>query len=330
MHEIRPDWHHVTANVSSSIGRVCRGDTHTGCGLLIGIDRFLVPAHLVNGLCPSELQISFMLEAEQRCFPLDYPVLQILEINQSQDFCILQLGDLAGKLPGHSLPIPQVSFRAHDDEVLFIHMDSKGYKLASIVKPYANQYGSEHLYSNAITFYGSSGGCYFDASGSFLAMHLARATDQCGLSGHERKAIFAKDIAMRSDFSRVPICTPMQTPSSTSCCAPFADIDPTCFTNEGKPAINNTYGPITYYETFPGNDRGGGPRGIRITFPKERMEVSYKFDPNPHQVSKYNKQQELLYANATATFYQLYTQNNSFPRSFSFEAYGFIFTATYQ
>ena len=71
-----------------------------------------------------------------------------------------------------------------------------------------------------------------------------------------------------------------------------------------------------YVELKPKNDRGGGPRGIKIHRKgSEKGSQQYKLDPNPHDNTRYNKEQKAFYkevAQDLVTHY--YKDGKKFPR----------------
>lgn len=93
---------------------------------------------------------------------------------------------------------------------------------------------------------------------------------------------------------------------------------------EGKTII------MKYMEHFPGNPYGAGPRGVRINHKQIDGPRVYLFDLNPHDIKKYNKNQNELYQEAARAFLEAFSQRNEVPDNFTFSAYGLSFVATLQ
>jgi hypothetical protein len=88
-------------------------------------------------------------------------------------------------------------------------------------------------------------------------------------------------------------------------------------------------GTVQFWEHFPSNSRGPGPRGI--TFAAQGFfegKIGYHFEPNPHRVSAYNRNQSLLYVRAAEAFEAVLRKSAPPPDTFTFEAYKQEFTAT--
>lgn len=207
---INPQLGQVVETSSQSVGTLFASDgRHIGCGLLVGIDRFLVPAHVIGGTHPSDLMVNFGLNSPigQESFPQKFKVIQFAEVDLNFDFCILQL-DLGedGRYPGEQIPIPKFSQEASDVESFFlIHANEKGTKVVSFGEPCPCSSKAEDFCSINDTSEGSSGGINFDFTGNPFAMHYARSSGLYG-SSLERKAIFLRDIFARSRIlSSVPL-----------------------------------------------------------------------------------------------------------------------------
>lgn len=336
---IRPDWHAPAQLASPSVAKVTTGHgDHLGCGILIGIDRILVPAHILSQTCTDNLRIEFDMSDERYCFSQSFNVLQAHDFHPELDFCILQVaransGHCAGYYPGQKISIPGFSFQQHHDEFLLVHTDGKGSQIVSIgAQRQCSDWGGQ-LCSYSATVQGSSGGGYFDKSGALIAMHLHRSTGFCGGSNQERKAIFIADIIRHSSIlsSSLSICQPLREPSRATDCFPNIPEANECYINEGRPAV---HGAIHYqgvkcgfWEQRPKNCNGEGPRGIKIALPT-RGTVYYDFDPNPHSFKKYIKQGRELYENAATVFFDRYANYQRPVDTFRFAAYGEVFTAS--
>jgi len=83
-------------------------------------------------------------------------------------------------------------------------------------------------------------------------------------------------------------------------------------------------------ESFPGNARGKGPRGISINHPQINGILVYRFDINPHNISAYNKNPTQLYEKAALAFAEVFSKNGCAPEDFCFKTYGENFQAALQ
>lgn len=300
-HEVsqhRPEWAAAAQIADKSLARIENTSfgMHLGCGVLIGIDRLLVPAHIVRGTCASKLKIRFNADDGHTCFEQSYKGARFLEVNDYLDFCILQLatateGRYRGHYPGNHFPIPTHAAKPHAqhhvDEHLLIHVNECGAPIVSIGQP-CSSWSDQEYCSTSPTTDGGSGGLYFDKQGRLLAMHQKRSTGICGASPSERFGIYIEDIIARSSVAKISQCQALCLPTTPApCLAPQATFDP-CFIDEkGRPAVNaeqetkerirftrigNREGrPVTrqfigdYWEGHPKNPKGEGPRRIRLT-----------------------------------------------------------------
>ena len=53
------EWVPVVKLANSCTGKITTHGDHLGCGVLVGIDRFLAPSHCVSEETPSQLTVSF-------------------------------------------------------------------------------------------------------------------------------------------------------------------------------------------------------------------------------------------------------------------------------
>jgi hypothetical protein len=338
LEEIRKDWHDAVKNVSESVAKIIDiNGQHIGCGILIGIDRLLMPAHLLNQICLNKIKVEFDL-TENVCFTQSFNALNAHEINVELDYCILQLsraqsGPYQGYYPGERICFPVPSFNRSIDEFLLVHTNQKGTKVVSVGQSGPCSTWGDYLCSNIETVSGSSGGAYFDKSGALIAMHLHRLTGNCGGSDRERRAVYMADVIRNSQILSIPMnrCQPICDPLPPPRC--FSEIVRTneCYINEGKPAVTGAiyYNTIKcgYWETRPRNCNGEGPRGIKIALPS-RGTAFYDIEPNPHSCRDYNKNARPLYDNAAEVFFNQYAAHRRAVDVFQFEAYGQLFTAT--
>lgn len=298
-----------------------------GCGVLFGIDRMIVPLHVISSRCPEELSVQFSYE-EQSIF---FPVLQIIAMDPVLDCAILQLGALAdGSYPGNVVPFPQISCREHRGPFVLSSFDGE---LPSLQMGDGAPCCDVNFCSDVWTGPGCSGGGYIDLEGRLFAIHLSRSSGACDpFTLSTTKALYLKDLVFKYPalFGR-PVCTPLS-PPQTTCCAPlFVSNDP-CFSEEGGgpvihfkiPSQNQVY---QCWEMRSGHG-GAGRRGLTVVVPGVRDKITYEFNVNPHHVKEYNKNQVALYYAAGSQFIREYEKKKKIPDSFAFEAYGVTFTAS--
>jgi len=322
--------------VGSSIGQVQVNGQKSGCGVLVGIDRLFIPAHIISGSCLSDLKVLFVREDNYYCYVYSFDVARFLIIDNQLDFCILQLApNNDGTLPGNHIPIPAISYDQHRGEFLFARFDGDIPKVNVI--PFGQACYDSYFCSVVQTEPGSSGSGCFDQNGRLFAIHLSRSTGLCDADVNERKALYLREVALKNvdafKLLTLPICQPCCYLPGISQCAPKTNSNDRCHTNEGKPSINDTFvshlgNCYRYWEYFPSNASGAGPRGITIASP--RGKIVYKFQENPHSYKAYNKHQSELYLKAVQAYATLAERNANATSDFNFEAYGVIFHAIYQ
>jgi hypothetical protein len=306
-----------------------KGDA-LGCGVLIGIDRLIVPLHVISPRCPEELTVLFSPDA--LLYSLAFKVLDFVVRDSTLDWAVLQLGkDVCGRFPGNYLPIPKISDQVHQGPFLFSSFDQK---FPSVSEGEGESCSLENFCANVITSSGSSGGGYFDSEGNLFAIHLSRSSGLCApLGPFQKKALYLKDCISRcSVIFKMAVCCPICPPKESPSCAPvFFSPDP-CFIEEGKPVIEKQISSNNQiyrcWEWRSGNNGGPGLRGLTVAIPGSRDKPTYKFDVNPHDIKAYNKKQGELYEEAGKQFIRDYELTGSIPDRFEFEAYSVKFIAT--
>lgn len=314
-----------------SVGQVQINGRDCGCGILIGIDRMLIPFHLISGAHPNDLQITFQQDNDQCCVILTFSVLQFVTYDARLDYCILRLAeDECGNFPGNLLDFPEVSYDRYDGAFLFASSDT-------MIQEGGGPCGISNFCSSVESMPGYSGSGYFDPWGRLFAMHLSRATGLCG-PDNERRALYLCEIAhsnhIAAQLLTMPPCTPLDAPVRAQRAPCITKLD-RCNSDEGKPSISGTIkrgeGDYKYWESFPNNTRGAGPRGIEIAPPDARCKIGYRISQNPHDFKEYIKEPATLYVNAAAAYANLNTTPASpYSKNFSFFAYGQRFDAVFE
>ncbi len=86
-----------------------------GSGILVGVDRILVPLHVVGNAPATQLNLSF---GEKKCHI--YSGQEYVEHNSEKDFCIIRVNALDGVYPEKNCLIPEVS-DTYFGEVMLAH-----------------------------------------------------------------------------------------------------------------------------------------------------------------------------------------------------------------
>jgi hypothetical protein len=348
LENVRRDWSDAVKHVSSSVATIktlnCQ---HLGCGVLVGIDKLLVPYHVIQGMPLNQISINFNVDDayHQRTVPQRFCVLDVHDVRSELDFCILQLSQAHGGpfnslYPGQILPIPSQSCSTHLDEFALVHANENGEQVVSLGNPQPCRNPGNYLCSYSGTIQGSSGGAYFDKSGQLIAIHLHGGTGSCNRNWGEGRAIFLCDIIPNSPILSRPgaICQPYCAPPYIPASLPRRIENTFCYDNHSG-TIPGSYWyrgkKYSYCEVTPGNSGGPGPRYINFSLPNGQRAL-YRLIPefgdgvlrNPHHVDDYNdkRKQKILYANAAEAFYK----DNipiELPYKFQFEAYRVIFSA---
>ncbi len=353
--EARPEWSSAIECASGSVAHVhsVAGDP-LGCGILIGIDRLLVPAHLVEGGCTLHFKVVFPMTDGYTCFDQEFNVRQFLEVNGDLDYAIVlldkaQTGPCHGRYPGNVCPIAKLRCKHHSGQYLLVHSDAGGSTVASIGDPCVGVSSDTRYCAYSETGPGSSGGGYFDKNGALFAMHSARVAPHCGVTGLERTAVFIQDILRISRFAGLPPCTSIcPRKEVVSCISKVTAYNPCLIPEKGRPAVSGTLtsGAYTckYWEQHPRNNRGPGPRGVRITINETKIvqdkkkrkktvqvgvtDEQYRISPNPHDVRGYNSDQQTLYETAAKIRFEKFLRKEKVGDQIGFSAYGQPFSAT--
>ncbi|MCB1067419.1 MAG: hypothetical protein KDK96_08980 [Chlamydiia bacterium] len=233
-------WGGIIQQAKSCTGKItANSGGHLGCGILVGIDRFLAPLHCVSEKNSFELNVSFSVENSNRCFRYECKVWGIHKI--SDEFVILQLSkDEHNNYPGNIISFPSLSQEIHQGEFLFsTHSDDMPQTVINDGSS-CKEIGSFIKFcSNITTKPGDCGGGYFDTNGALFGIHISRSSGLCTLAEGVRQAIYAKDIVSSSSIAQhlfsVDVCTPICPPLCFS--PPISssiNLDP-CFIEEGPP-----------------------------------------------------------------------------------------------
>lgn len=311
-----------------SVGKILNNDQNLGCGILIGIDRMLVPYHVISGTYADNLEIC--LQNDSHAYKFNG--LKFLILNPELDFCILQLSkNEQGFWPGQLIDFPEISFQKYSGSFVFARFDGET-PSTQIVQLGVSCHES-HFYSIVETLPGCSGSGYLEPSKKLFAMHLYRSTGLCGINSDVRKALYLSAISSSSaeaeSILSIPKDTPCCLPAEKAICAPTFTYTNTAYVAEGgRPSINGKVGNMAYWEYRPTNSSGAGPRGVTVSPPDTRSKITYMFSENPHDYGEYNhsKDQAVLYRNAA----QAYLNTNTItPTAFSFSAFGLNFNAVF-
>lgn len=338
----RPEWYPLARIAFNSVGRIVdKRGMHLGCGVLVGVDRLLLPPHILEGLCLPDIEVWFEIGT---LGSFCSRALQVLACNREKDFCLLHLSAIKVSttrsfLPGELCPVPSISYETPLARTLLVHIDVSENKVLSFADPcrtpslYARDFCSYHP-----TVPGSSGGAYFTAAG-LTAIHRARSTGLCDRSADERSAIPLIEIARSCSLLSLPPCTRICPPDVIKGC--FAKL-PTeivpCYKEErGRPVISGTFLLATravcrYWETRPTNASGPGPRGLRVTIsPREGApavaDIRLRINENPHDFPEYNRErnQPAFYETAARAVCDAYLTGRDFVPP-PFIAFGVRFT----
>lgn len=332
---LRPEWGAIAEIAFNSVGRISMGGSHLGCGVLVGIDRLLVPFHVLEGHCLDALDILFEVDSGESCYLYSCKAVALLSANRENDFCLLQVSPICGfesMLPGNLLSIPGMSWERAFSDTLMVHVADDGSKVLSLSSP-CSRFASEDLCSYHPTTPGSSGGACFTKAG-LLAMHRARSTGLCGRPASERSAILLSEIAKRCHLLALPACMRLCPPKLVKTCLPTFLRRDLCYEEEkgGRPVINGIFclaaGKICrYWETRPTHASGAGPRGIRVVISPDtrsaaELDIFLRFNENPHDFREYNKDPEPFYKAAAQAVCASYKPGTGIVGLLGFEALG--------
>ncbi len=331
------DWSQTAHSVVQCAGSVRNNGAHIGWATLVGIDRAIIPYHLVNGACLQSFTVTFW----DQCSFDHYKIVNIFA-NVAADFAVIQFAQGIcdpNAFPGHHFPFPRIIGLAEtNQELMLVHGNEAGQRVASIGKLFGCTDQSGNLCTTIKTILSSSGGSYFNRWGHLIAIHLARATGLCSNSNQERKALLLQDLWNENFMSPIPVCQPLSPPARPLACLPYVMDHDVCYTPEGrKPPVHETN-----IEFVPANKRlqkpalkgsctelrfmgipsiGDGPRGINFTFPG--VNVNYLFTIDPHTCGSYIasnfKDAKNLYAQATVAFREVYQKTGKIPAEFEFK-----------
>ncbi len=209
---IKADWVPAVIHASQSVGQVYTANgSFLSCGLLVGVDRIILPLHALSGICLSDIRINFWKTTHSCCYHYVFEVHNnAIEIRQDEDVCILQIRcDIRGELPGNYLTIPQISQIPNDNNFFFLHVID-----GRLAVGFGDQCGGSsfrrHFCSTTVTSPGSSGGIYFDRGGiTSFAMHLEKSSGLCG--GVDQKyGVALSEICKKGILSKVShVCQPL-------------------------------------------------------------------------------------------------------------------------
>jgi len=213
-------WELAHTRARESVGKLRNKDGQPlGCGILIGVDRLLVPYHVIEGDCPENLSAFFTKNDSTTCCTRLCPVLRFLVVDDQLDFAILQLskGD-CNFYPGEDFNIPDISHQDNPGAFVLGRFDQD-----EPVSEYIS--GGEPCYdgefcSFANTDHGCSGSGYFDREGNLFAMHLSRSSGLCGDDSQQRRAIsLSKIIRAIPEVFRIQKSLPSPEVESIPACA---------------------------------------------------------------------------------------------------------------
>lgn len=327
-----PKWHAIASSVGRSVATITLKDgTHLGCAVLVGIDRLLIPYHIVLGYCLEDLTVGFVVEDQSTgiTYSPQFSVRQRLYCDVEKDFCLMQLDPMSfdGRHAGHFVPPVAISTQRYQGEFMFVHhLSSKGH-VATIGLPCEGPDGSGYFCSTSPTEAGSSGGIYFDIWGRVFAMHLARSTGLC-TGFKERKAIYLSEIIRQvPSVMEIPRCTPIcQTPKNPTCFTYLKATDQCYIDEAGRPVVHSTISEAGKDYAYWEMRDVGSRRGIRIvvksfsiekvkgksqTKTSTELDAIFTIQPDPHTVAAYNKNQPTFYEAAAKAFIRLPIEGRS-------------------
>lgn len=286
----------------NAVMRVANQAGHLGCAVLVGIDRILLPLHLLAGECLTTLHFILEKESEECCLPaLSFRARDILFTSEEAGCCLVQLAPLCtseGNLlfPGQVSKVPALCLTSSSTVTLQVHVNEEGQKVLSLADSCSLR--SAGFCSYHPTVPGSSGGGLFTLQG-FTALHQARSSGLCSPRDERVATTLASLVCLWPILTLSP-CFPL-CPSSLvrSCLPPAAPSDP-CYEEEGglKGRITHWETQVDYREV---RKPGGGHRGIQATVTLSggrRFTYCLDINENPHSVAAYNKNQAKFYQEA--------------------------------
>ncbi|MBP7074562.1 MAG: hypothetical protein KBA81_04165 [Rhabdochlamydiaceae bacterium] len=231
-------WKALINFAKSCTAKITINQDHLGCGVLVGIDRVLVPAHVISAT-PYNLKVSFSVEDDRFCYlPQVFDVLNVHPI--SEKFVILQVGpDTSSKYAGNIIKFPKITTERYKGPFLFSTYSGES-PSTQISEGYicCEPGGPVQFCSIITTEDGDCGGGYFDEQGYLLGIHVSRSSGMCTLSAETRQAIFSIDILNGSlkaqQLFSMNVCTPMQHQANTSIAIDNHAENDVCFIEEGK------------------------------------------------------------------------------------------------
>lgn len=332
-YQIPPMWKLADEIASSSVGKITANGKDLGCGVLIGIDRVLVPAHVIAGKCSDDLQVNFL----SHYFCSSYWAVTFF-VDEALDLAILQLERGGGRFPGEVRYFPRLNVGIPPQQFLLGRFDGEFPNSAILERGQLCYDGN--FCSFASTRQGCSGSGYFDQDGNLFALHLSRSNDSCaGVPKGERKAVLVSQMIQSPQLGWIfslPLCRPLCPPPMPVVCAPDFYRQESCFVEEkksgGRPAetreikiFGRTH---KFWEYRPKNPNGDGPRGLTMSVPHQRQKVTYRFVEQPHDIRAYNKNPEPLYETAAKAFKAVFETTGDAPEAFTFHSHLGPFEAT--
>ena len=326
---IPPIWKQADLIACASVGQIQSNGWSLGSGVLIGIDRVLVPAHVLAGVRSDSLQVVFHSHSHyQRYWILTF------FFDEALDLAILQLDRSVGQFPGETRDFPYLSTKVPPNgEFLLGSFDEQS--------PSSRIYESGHLrYSNNFgSFIPTEEGCcgsgYFNEEGHLFALHLSRSNDFCaGAPKEEQKVILVSQMLDSPQLGWIfecyrgsPLINPRMLPNI---CVADAYYEKTCFIEEEQPETTKEiqiFGRThEYWEYRPNYLKDS--RGLTICMPHQRQKLTYVLNLQSHDLKAYKEEANCLYIEAAKTFKIAFETMRKIPEMLVFQAYSNSFVAT--
>lgn len=299
-----PEW--VSTAVAADKARAniqSRSDEHLGSGILVGIDRLLVPAHILGAYSPDDFQVTFKCENKLRSWIQKFSCARFLEYNTGHDWCIIQLNARPdGIYPGNLVKMPSY----HEDytgKALLVHQENGVTKFSLGEIKQEDQRQAPFSCSEIQASEGSCGGCSYTPEGDLISMHLGQAMTNDKRWAVKISAIRKESAILNEKAADVP-SSPAQKRLSLP---PMVLLDPN-FNLEGKgkhPAeilydqnkvITTAQAKAKYKVKYKEGLTNGETRNIGLGFYIKNESNSWqhmhseKDHPlgNPHSMSEYN------------------------------------------
>ena len=326
---IPPIWKQADLIACASVGQIQSNGWSLGSGVLIGIDRVLVPAHVLAGVRSDGLQVVFHSHSHyQRYWILTFFV------DEDLDLAILQLDRSVGQFPGETRSFPYLNTNVPPNgEFLLGSFDEQS--------PSSRIYESSHLgySSNFCSFIpiedGCSGSGYFNQEGHLFALHLSRSNDFCaGAPKEERKVILVSQMLQSPQLGWIfeyyrgfSLINPRIMPDI---CAADSYYEKTSFVEKENPETTKEiqiFGRTHEYWEYRPNYLQDS-RGLTISMPHQRQKLTYVLNLQSHDLKDYKQKANHLYIEAAKTFKTALETMRKIPEMFVFQAYSNSFVAT--